>query len=211
MPHTVSGPTWPEATAHGVRRPATCGRSKGWLDLSLAARSGGEAACSAGMTRVRRARSSTAWWRLADGEVLLVSLRGPQGWRRARRSGWSSPERRRDGEAVEDASSGGVHRRVGSSVGRRRWRHNPEKLVRKREGEGCLKWGQRWRIEGSHREATEAVALGREPERRRDLRWREPARGRISGDEGVELELRRRTERSEVSASSPNRRACGEE
>jgi hypothetical protein len=39
--------------------------------------------------------------------------------------------------------------------------------VWKREGEGVLKWGQRWRMEGSHREAAEVVALGRELERRR--------------------------------------------
>jgi hypothetical protein len=62
---------------------------------------------------------------------------------------------------------GGVHRRGGSSGGWWRWRHDPAMSVRKREGEGGLKWGQRWQMGGSHREATEAVALGREPERRR--------------------------------------------
>jgi hypothetical protein len=49
-------------------------------------------------------------------------------------------------------------------------------LVRKKKGEGGLNWGQRWRMGGSHREAAEAVALGRKPERRRGLRWREPTR-----------------------------------
>jgi hypothetical protein len=33
--------------------------------------------------------------------------------------------------------------------------------VRKKEDEGGLKWGQRWWMEGSHREAAEVVALGR--------------------------------------------------
>jgi hypothetical protein len=48
--------------------------------------------------------------------------------------------------------------------------------VQKREGEGSLNWGQRWWMGGSHREAAEAVVLRLEPERRRGLRWREPAR-----------------------------------
>jgi hypothetical protein len=38
--------------------------------------------------------------------------------------------------------------------------------ARKREGEDDLKWGQPWRMEGSHREAAEVVTLEREPERR---------------------------------------------
>jgi hypothetical protein len=38
--------------------------------------------------------------------------------------------------------------------------------ARKRKGEDDLKLGQRWRMGGSHRAAAEAVALGREPERR---------------------------------------------
>jgi hypothetical protein len=39
--------------------------------------------------------------------------------------------------------------------------------VWKKEGEGILKWGQWWQMEGSHQEAAEAVALGQKPERRR--------------------------------------------
>jgi hypothetical protein len=43
---------------------------------------------------------------------------------------------------------------------------------------------------GSHREAAEAVALGREPERRRGLRWWEPVRQtRRQWRRGDELEL----------------------
>jgi hypothetical protein len=48
--------------------------------------------------------------------------------------------------------------------------------ARKREGEGGLKWGQRWQMGGSHCEAAEAVALGRGPERRRGVRWQELVR-----------------------------------
>jgi hypothetical protein len=62
-------------------------------------------------------------------------------------------------EAVEDASGGGVHRWGGSSDGLWRWSNGPVVSVRKKEGEGSLKWGQRWRMEGSHRETAEAVAL----------------------------------------------------
>jgi hypothetical protein len=48
---------------------------------------------------------------------------------------------------------------------------------------------------GSRREATEAVALGRESERRRGLRWREPTRQtRRRWRRGEELRLRRRRE-----------------
>jgi hypothetical protein len=39
-------------------------------------------------------------------------------------------------------------------------------LVRKREGEGGLNWGQRWRMGVPHCEAAEVVALRWEPERR---------------------------------------------
>jgi hypothetical protein len=74
--------------------------------------------------------------------------------------GWSSPERWHDVEAVEDASGGGVRRWGESSDGRWQWRHDPVVWARKREGEGGLKWGQRWQMGGSHREAAEAVALG---------------------------------------------------
>jgi hypothetical protein len=85
--------------------------------------------------------------------------------------GWSSPEWRRGVEAVEDASGDGVHRWGGSYGGRWRWRHDSAVAARKREGEGGLKWGQQWWMRGSHREAAEAVALGREPERRGGLQW----------------------------------------
>jgi hypothetical protein len=37
--------------------------------------------------------------------------------------------------------------------------------VRKKEGEGGVKWGQQWRMEGYHHEAAEAVALGQKLER----------------------------------------------
>jgi hypothetical protein len=70
-------------------------------------------------------------------------------------------------EVVEDASGGGVRRWGRSSGGQWRWRHDPALSVRKKEGEGGLKWGQRWRMEGSHREAAEVVVHGRKPERRR--------------------------------------------
>jgi hypothetical protein len=49
-------------------------------------------------------------------------------------------------------------------------------LVWKREGEGGLNWGQRWRMGGSHHEATEAVVLEWEPKRRRGLQWQELVR-----------------------------------
>jgi hypothetical protein len=74
--------------------------------------------------------------------------------------------RRRGVEAVENASGGNVHQWGGSSGGRWQQRHGPAVSAWKREGEGGLKWGQRWRMGGSHRQAAEAVALGREPERR---------------------------------------------
>jgi hypothetical protein len=61
------------------------------------------------------ARSPMAQCLLAGGKVLLMSLRGPQGGRRVRRSGRSSPEHWRGVRAVEDASGGGVHRQGGSS------------------------------------------------------------------------------------------------
>jgi hypothetical protein len=72
-------------------------------------------------------------------------------------------------ESVEDASGGGVHRRGRSSGGRWRWRHGPVVPVWKKEGESGLKWGQRWRMEGSHHEAAKAVALGWKLERRGSL------------------------------------------
>jgi hypothetical protein len=56
--------------------------------------------------------------------------------------------------------------------------------VQKREGEGGLNRGQWWRMGGSHREATETGALGREPEMRRGLQWRKPVE-----KGGKELEL----------------------
>jgi hypothetical protein len=39
--------------------------------------------------------------------------------------------------------------------------------MQKKEGEGGLKWGQRWLMEGSHCEAAEAMALEWKLERRR--------------------------------------------
>jgi hypothetical protein len=75
-----------------------------------------------------------------------------------------------------DASGGGVRWLGESSGGRWRWRHDPAVSMQKREGEGGIKWGQQWRMEGSHHEAVEAVALGQEPERRRGLRRWEPMR-----------------------------------
>jgi hypothetical protein len=73
----VSGPIRPEATAHGAQQPAARGQPKGWLGLSLVARTGGDAARGAVASR----------WRLAGGKVLLVSSWGPQGGRWARQSG----------------------------------------------------------------------------------------------------------------------------
>jgi hypothetical protein len=69
--------------------------------------------------------------------------------------------------ARQDASGGGVQRRRGSSGGQWCWTHDLTVSVQKWEGEGGLKWRQRWQMEGSHREATTTVALGREPERKR--------------------------------------------
>jgi hypothetical protein len=121
IPRTVSDPIRPEATAHGVRRPAMRGRPKGWLGLGLAARSGGEAARGGAAVRTHDdavAHSLASRWRLSSGKVLPVSLWGAQGGHRARRLGWGSPEWRRSVEAVEDASGGGVHQWGGSFGGR---------------------------------------------------------------------------------------------
>jgi hypothetical protein len=64
---------------------------------------------------------------------------------------------------------------------------------------------------GSRREAVEAVALGRKPERRGVSGGGSRRGTRVGGGEGGELKLGlgRGTERSEALASSPNRRACG--
>jgi hypothetical protein len=64
-------------------------------------------------------------------------------------------------EAVEKSQINGVHRWGEGSDGQWRWRRGPVVLVRKREGEDGLNWGQRWRMGGSHREAAEPVALRR--------------------------------------------------
>jgi hypothetical protein len=88
IPLRVSSPIRPEATTHEAWQPATHGRLKGWLGLGLAAWSSGETArdavtaCDGAVVCSPAAR----WW-LAGGKVLPVSLRGPQGGRRARRSG----------------------------------------------------------------------------------------------------------------------------
>jgi hypothetical protein len=71
--------------------------------------------------------------------------------------------------AMEKSLDSDVCQRGDSSDGRWRWRHDLAVSVRKREGEGGLNWRQRWRMGGSHHEAAEVVALGREPERRRGL------------------------------------------
>jgi hypothetical protein len=78
--------------------------------------------------------------------------------------------------AMEEPRDGDIRQRGESSGGRWRRRHDPAVSVQKREGEGGLNWGQWWWMGGSHCEAAEAVALGREPERRRGLRWQELAR-----------------------------------
>jgi hypothetical protein len=127
---TVSGLIRPGATAHGARQPATRDRSKGWLGLDLVARSGGEMArgaargalaarspCAAHARDGVVARSPMAWWRLADGKVLPVSLRGPQGGHRARRSGAELTR-----AAARRGCGGGCFGRRHSSVGRElRW------------------------------------------------------------------------------------------
>jgi hypothetical protein len=127
IPRTVSGPIRPESTAHGARRPATRGRPKGCLCLSLAARSGGDAARGARasgalMAQSPRAvhaldglvaRSTVARWRLAGGKVLPVSSWGPQGGHRARRSGVELTR-----AVVLWRGGGGCFGRRRSSVGR---------------------------------------------------------------------------------------------
>jgi hypothetical protein len=92
-PRTVSGSIRPEATAHRMRWPAMCGLPKGWLSLGLAARSGGEAAGSAGTACVSLARSRriprghddaladgsvvAGWWQGAAGELTGATGRVP--------------------------------------------------------------------------------------------------------------------------------------
>jgi hypothetical protein len=97
------------------------GRLKGWLGLGLAARSGRDATRCTGMACVRRACSrrghhaqlmrAIAPWRacrrLAGGKVLPMNSRGRREGVGQGGQGSSSPKRRRDGEAVEDASGGG--------------------------------------------------------------------------------------------------------
>jgi hypothetical protein len=56
----------PTATVHRAWWPATCGRSEGWLDLDLAARSSGGVARVLARDHERRARSrrtGASWWR----------------------------------------------------------------------------------------------------------------------------------------------------
>jgi hypothetical protein len=79
-------------------------------------------------------------------------------------------------EAVDKSRDSGIRQWGESSGGWWRWRHDPTVSVWRREGVGGLKWGEWWWMGGSHREAVETVALGREPERRRGLRSRVSAR-----------------------------------
>jgi hypothetical protein len=99
------------------------------------------------------ARSPVAWWRLGGDKVLSVSSWGHKEGAGQGSRGWSSPERCRGVEAVENASGGGIHRWGGSSGGRWQWRHDPAMSAWKREGEGDFKLGQWWRMGGSHHEA----------------------------------------------------------
>jgi hypothetical protein len=108
-------------------------------------------------------------------------------------------------EAVEKSRDSGVHRWGESSNGRWRWRHGPAVSVRKREGEGDLNWGQRWLMGGSHREATEVVALGWKPKRRRSLWWWQEPAGRTHRrwrrGRGARARVRSRGERRKEGAS----------
>jgi hypothetical protein len=134
-----------------------------------------------------------------------VRSRGSQGGHRARRSGWSSPERQHGLEAVEDTLSGGVHRWGGSSSGQWRWRHNTTVSVQKREGEAAsngdigggwkgltVKWQRRWRRRGAQA-WTRSEALASSPNWRARGESREgngggggsvPRRGRRTGERG---------------------------
>jgi hypothetical protein len=113
-PRTVSGPIRPGATAHRAWWPATHDWLKGW---GLAARFGREAVRDVGMPR------TTAWWRAH--RWLIGGWPAPWSCRGARRGhregtgqggrGWSTTERWRGIEAVEDASGGGVRWRGESS------------------------------------------------------------------------------------------------
>jgi hypothetical protein len=140
-------------TVHREWRPATRGRPIGWLGLSLAARSRAPSALAARSPRAVRACdgavecSSTAWWWLAGGKVLPVSSWGTQGGRWARRGLVGlSPEQRYGVEAMEKSRDSSVRRQGGSSGGRWRWRRDLAVSVRKREGEGGINWGPRWRM-----------------------------------------------------------------
>jgi hypothetical protein len=150
-PHTVLGRI-AEATAHGMRRPTTHGRPKGWLGLGLAARSCGEMARGAVRSACDGAVacSSTTRWRLAGSKVLPVSLQGPQGGRWAR---WSGVELTR--AAARHGGGGVFFGRRRSSVGRElrwRWRHGPALSARKRGWEGLtVKRQGRWRSDGNQR------------------------------------------------------------
>jgi hypothetical protein len=73
----VSGLIRPGATAHGVWRPATCGRLKGWLVLGLAAWSGGETAHGAVRDACKTARWRAHRWQGAAGELTGATGRAP--------------------------------------------------------------------------------------------------------------------------------------
>jgi hypothetical protein len=164
---------------------------------------------------------TTACWR--SHRWLIGGWPAPRSCRGARRGhregagqggrGWSTPERRHGVEAMEDASGGGVHWRGESTDGWWQWRHDPAVWVHKREGEGGLKCGQRWWMGGSHCEAAEAVALVREPERRRGLRRWEPVRRTHMrwSRWGMELRLGRGMEQSEAPMASLIQRSRGGE
>jgi hypothetical protein len=147
----ASNPAW--GYSPQVWWAATRGWPKGRLGLRLVVRSSRGAACGGTLT---------------DGPVAA-----------SRRQGVPREHQWGPGMAPGKAIGGGSHpngdaawRRwrslrttafVGgeSSGGRWQWSHIPAVAVRKREGEGGHNWGQWRRMGGSHREAAEAVVLGR--------------------------------------------------
>jgi hypothetical protein len=131
FPGTVLGRNWPEATAHGARRPATRGRPKRQLGHGLAAQpSGAPALC--GVLQCAHQCGHRAWdgavacspaaWRwLNGGKVLPEISRGGHGEGAGQGGeGRRAPERRVDGETAQTASGGSVRRLGGGSGGWRR-------------------------------------------------------------------------------------------